>query len=412
MQIVKLFIFGLFLIALLGCSRETLKEEMPGGKGTSATATSYSAPEIPATIQTETAVPLASKVPATIQTKTNVPFTPEVPTSVKENPTQSTPESTTSVEFNHKTIEDKTRRVDVKPEFTITSSLCQDEYGPTCSKLRLGDNYLTTSKPEKGYLYSCNEKNPSAPGSIESRITWIDFANNTWDFLKKLWLPGGDFDPGPGLYSETLSGANRQINSNNLPVDRKIGDWPMTDYPSLTEIDRNPGIPSSTSISYSYPIEPIQSLSPNCVSLGAIGITKNGVVIYNAVDGRGEDAVAREIIDIFGGHPAQSDYHYHFIPERLDNEPLSDGHSGIVGYINDGFPIYGYRGIGGIEMSNDDLDLCHGHEHSPIGYHYHATLEYPYTVGCYMGSPTSRSHAQTQQRRQGESAQGRPPPRR
>ena len=56
--------------------------------------------------------------------------------------------------------------------------------------------------------------------------------------------------------------------------------------------------------------------------------------------------MAREIVDKFGGHPAQSEYHYHFIPERLDNETLSDGHSGIVGYINDGFPIYVYKGFG------------------------------------------------------------------
>jgi hypothetical protein len=125
--------------------------------------------------------------------------------------------------------------------------------------------------------------------------------------------------------------------------------------------------------------------------LGAIGVTKNGVVIYNAADGRGEDAVAREIVDIFGGHPAMSNYHYHFIPERLDSEYLDDGHSGIVGYINDGFPIYGYKGEGGFEMSSDDLDLCHGHKHGILGYHYHATMEYPYTVGCYMGTPASNS---------------------
>ena len=129
--------------------------------------------------------------------------------------------------------------------------------------------------------------------------------------------------------------------------------------------------------------------SPSCLSLGAIGVTMNGVIIYNAADGRGEDAVAREIVDAFGGHPAQSDYHYHFIPERLESEPLSGGHSTIVGYINDGFPLYGYMGEGGVEMFNDDLDLCHGHTHGAIGYHYHATIEYPYTVGCYKGTPVS-----------------------
>ena len=38
-------------------------------------------------------------------------------------------------------------------------------------------------------------------------------------------------------------------------------------------------------------------------------------------------------------------------------------------------------------MTNNDLDECHGHDHGQIGYHYHATIEYPYTVGCYKGNP-------------------------
>ncbi|MDC0035707.1 hypothetical protein OAJ44_05070, partial [Chloroflexi bacterium] len=70
-------------------------------------------------------------------------------------------------------------------------------------------------------------------------------------------------------------------------------------------------------------------------------------------------------------------------------EFLDDGHSGIVGYINDGFPIHGYKGETGKEMTNDDLDICHGHKHGSLGYHYHATIEYPYTIGCYRGTPTS-----------------------
>ena len=165
----------------------------------------------------------------------------------------------------------------------------------------------------------------------------------------------------------------------------------MTNYPTLTEIDPNPGVPAPRNLLFSYTVNPGTVSSPSCVSLGAIGVTNNGVVIYNASDGRGEDALAREIVDVYGGHPARTDYHYHFIPERLDDEFMSDGHSGIVGYINDGFPIYGYKGQGGMEMSNDDLDSCHGHDHGELGYHYHATIEYPYTIGCYVGIPVSSS---------------------
>ena len=75
------------------------------------------------------------------------------------------------------------------------------------------------------------------------------------------------------------------------------------------------------------------------------------------------------------------------MPERLDASPASDGHSGVIGYIRDGFALHGYHGIGGGELTNADLDECHGHSHGSLGYHYHATLEYPYTIGCYHGTP-------------------------
>jgi hypothetical protein len=286
--------------------------------------------------------------------------------------------------------------------FLLSPDLCDDNDGPNCKTLRLGDDYLTMDTPASGYLYSCNAPNPNAPGANESEITWINFAEKTWDFMQKLWLPSGSFSPSAGVYTENIVGIERQIDINNLPVDGEIGDWPMTQYPQLSKIDGNPGVPAAALASHSYTAEPAAATAPNCVSLGAIGVTKNGVVLYSAVDGRGEDALAREIVDVFGGHPAGSNYHYHYIPLRLDNETQNDGHSGIVGYISDGFPIYGYKGEGGREMSNDDLDACHGHGHGSIGYHYHATIEYPYTVGCYKGISSAIGN-------QGGLPQGRPP---
>ena len=193
--------------------------------------------------------------------------------------------------------------------------------------------------------------------------------------------------PASGTYSVQEANGTRTIQINNLPVDGRIGDWPMSRYAALTAIDPNPGTPAARSYTFTLPAAPAVNVTPTCLPLGAIGVTTNGVIIYNAADARGNDAVAHEIVDAHGGHPAQTDYHYHFVPERLDRSALNDGHSGIVGYIRDGFPIYGYKGVGGIELRNSDLDECHGHSHGSLGYHYHATLEYPYTVGCYRGTP-------------------------
>ena len=272
-------------------------------------------------------------------------------------------------------------------QYFITPELCKDTQGPDCTRLRLGNSHLTTTTPAVGKLYSCSVGNPNAPGSVTSRITWIDNAAGTWNLLRKPFLPAGGFAPGNGTATLSTSGDTRTIVVTNLPVDGKIGNWPMTQYAALTAIDPNPGTPAARNYSFTIPLNPTVAAVPSCVSLGAIGVTLNGVVLYNAVDARGEDAVANEIVDVFGGHPAMSDYHYHFLPERLDAAPLADGHSGVVGYLRDGFALYGYKGTGNVELTNTDLDECHGHSHAPMGYHYHATMEYPYTIGCYKGTP-------------------------
>lgn len=276
---------------------------------------------------------------------------------------------------------------DVLAPYYIQFALCTDGSGPDCTRLRLGDSHLSTSTPGVGKLYSCVGPNPAAPGSNRARITWISDATATWNLLRKPFLPSGNFAPASGTYSMQEANGTRTIQINNLPVDGKIGDWPMSRYAPLTAIDGNPGTPSARSYTFVLPVTPGVNITPACVPLGAIGVTTNGVVLYNAADARGNDAVAHEIVDAHGGHPAQTDYHYHFLPERLDRNALPDGHSGIVGYIRDGFALYGYKGVGGTELTNADLDECHGHSHGTLGYHYHATIEYPYTVGCYRGTP-------------------------
>lgn len=270
--------------------------------------------------------------------------------------------------------------------YYLKPALCNDAAGSDCTKLHLGDAFFSTSGATRGSMYSCIAKNPNAPGSNSSKITWINTAAGTWNILEKPWLPAATGTPSAGTFAMTVSGS-RSIQVNNLPVDQRIGNWPMTAYPLLTAIDPNPGIPAAKNFSFDFVLSPSPAAVPTCLSLGAIGVTLNGVVLYNAADARGDDAVAHEIVDVYGGHPAASDYHYHFIPERLDGNRLTDGHSGIVGYIRDGFPIYGYYGAGGVRVSNADLDECHGHAHGTLGYHYHATLDYPYTVGCYRGTP-------------------------
>ncbi len=272
--------------------------------------------------------------------------------------------------------------------FFIVPERCTDGQGPACTRLRLGNPHLTTTTPAIGKLFSCTGPNPGAPGAITARITWIDDAAGTWNLLRKPFLPAnGSSTIAAGTITINEVSGTRTVQANNLPVDAKMGDWPMTRYATLSAIDRNPGTPAARIVSFTLPMQPEAAATPSCVGAGAIGVTLNGVVLFNAVDARGDDAVANEIVDVYGGHPAMTQYHYHHVPEHLDVIRDGDGHSGIIGYIRDGFPLYGYLGVGGVELTNADLDICHGHSHGTLGYHYHATMEYPYTVGCYRGTP-------------------------
>jgi hypothetical protein len=77
----------------------------------------------------------------------------------------------------------------------------------------------------------------------------------------------------------------------------------------------------------------------------------------------------------------------------VDTKRLRDGHAALVGYALDGFGIFGHYGEGGKPLSSADLDDCHGHTHmiewngrQVMMYHYHATWDFPYTIGCMRGA--------------------------
>ena len=142
------------------------------------------------------------------------------------------------------------------------------------------------------------------------------------------------------------------------------------------------------------PATPRIAVRESCVSFGAVGMLLTGGLLYNALDANGEDAVAHEIQDKCQGHPQrQGAYHYHNLTscQKDENNKM---HSALLGYAFDGFGIFGKYGENGKTLENSDLDACHGHIHSIdwdskkiAMYHYHATWEYPYTLGCFKGTP-------------------------
>ena len=121
---------------------------------------------------------------------------------------------------------------------------------------------------------------------------------------------------------------------------------------------------------------------------------KDGVVLYNALDGEGRDAGAHEVLDACAGHPDPSNtYHHHDIPPCILSK-VKNGTTVLVGYALDGYGIYVVKSANGALPTNTSLDACHGSTSEVVWngkptciYHYVATLEYPYTIGCFHGTP-------------------------
>jgi hypothetical protein len=290
------------------------------------------------------------------------------------------------------TESDGTRESTSDPTTTTTTTPMIDNVWESVmidpTKLPIGDDSMSTSGPGIGILYSCAPANPNAPGA-RADGPWLDVENGTWDSTTKLAVEGEVSWP-TAKYVESVVGDVRSITSNGLPVDFVTGTFPVAATDPVAEYDRNPGSVSEYARSYDLPIEPTEGAAPACLPLEAVGILRNGVVVYNALDGRGQDAAAHEALDVCSGHPSQVAYHYHSVPSCIID--ATEGTSSVVGWAVDGFPIVVERDAAGSLPSNADLDECHGRS-SPIlidgevvtMYHYSATLEFPYTLGCLRG---------------------------
>ena len=120
----------------------------------------------------------------------------------------------------------------------------------------------------------------------------------------------------------------------------------------------------------------------------------NGVVIFNQYNGAGALLGSLEFnnFDQYNGHPTPApslQYHYHVEPLWLT---ARNGTDSLVGYLLDGFPVYGPV-EDGKRLTTADLDTYHGHTHAtadyPAGiYHYHCTDDAPWiNGGGYYGTP-------------------------
>ncbi|HEY7065347.1 MAG TPA: YHYH protein [Chloroflexota bacterium] len=258
------------------------------------------------------------------------------------------------------------------------------------TELPLGDGKIS-SGPVAGSIWSCTTS--FGGGGAFQNGPWIH-ADGTFDYTAKAVVDGAV--SWPHQFTTTLQGTSRILSGNYLPT-HTTGVYPISPTDDAYQYDRNPNAIAAQMLSVTLPAAPAQAAQARCLPMGAIGVLLTGSAFFNGLDAAGHDAVAHELQDRCQGHPeARGLYHYHNLSACIDDS--GTGHSPLVGYAFDGFGIYGHRGENGQVLTDADLDECHGHTHAVQWdgqtvalYHYHATWEYPYTLGCYRGSPVSRA---------------------
>ncbi len=177
------------------------------------------------------------------------------------------------------------------------------------------------------------------------------------------------------------------IKSNGLP-DHKTPYWGVgnalyEDFPTGYHANRN-----ATMSAHNYTMtiagKPNDATSKEETTLGPIGMALNGVPIFNDREGGNFplDALTITTFDFSGAHPGPAkDYHYHTTGRYTSQDDAK-----LIGFLRDGFPIYGRKDTTGVYPT---LDSYGGHtgptQDFPSGiYHYHASNVNYLNTGYYV----------------------------
>ena len=183
----------------------------------------------------------------------------------------------------------------------------------------------------------------------------------------------------------------------------------IVDGDVITYAANNNDAISEVSYVMEIPMIPTEAEVKQDTELSAIGMALNGVPYFNDLNRDSNPLGPADVstLDAAGGHPgANEDYHYHLganpgINTEEDPEiPYATvvDQDNLVGFMRDGFPLYGLTEEDG---SSPELDEFGGHmgstEHFPDGiYHYHAQSEdflgsgwHILKSGQYFGTPGS-----------------------
>jgi hypothetical protein len=264
--------------------------------------------------------------------------------------------------------------------------------------------------PARNTVFVCSGPIPIL--LVRPKTPWVDAATGVIDVAKRPVVEGTLL--WDSQFSVTVSLLRRHFKGNGLP-NHPTGVYPVEpgtaayqyyaavpdpfgQYANAAEIPIEPW-----DLDISIPRFPVIARQTSCISSLTVGVALTGAPFHLevAVDGNfnAVDPNAALPLDPCWGHPVNAQYHYHGPSYACFDSNTTNEHSPLVGYIIDGFGIYGPRGDGGKLVTNAELDECHGHKH-PVRwegevvnmYHYHLNAEYPYSIGCYRGRPARLPH--------------------
>lgn len=187
--------------------------------------------------------------------------------------------------------------------------------------------------------------------------------------------------------SVSVSGDNITVRSTGLP-DHKTPYWGAghamyEPFPGTNKANANT---SMTTFNYAMtiPTKPGEATTKEQTALGAVGMALNGAPLYNDYEGGGVlQQNAWSTFDASGAHPGpKKDYHYH-----CEGSYVSVDDAKLVGFLRDGFPVYGRKEKDGTYAKG--LDANGGHvgvtNDFPQGiYHYHISNNVYSTSGLYV----------------------------
>lgn len=271
------------------------------------------------------------------------------------------------------------------------------------------------NKPAKNTTFACIKV--PIPGSDQQAIlgqqvgTTLTQAQTPWVQDGKVILSKIEKVPGSvkmkSVFNITETATTRRLLGNGIP-NHPIGTFPIP--PTSAAYKYYAALPAEGFANAAeipvkpYPLDvtlprnPKLAAKPSCITSLMTGFALTGGAWHTELAPDASvniyDPNAALPTDRCFGHPYASRYHYHGYSWKCMDQGKAGAQSPLLGYALDGFGIYGPRGANGKLVTNAQLDECHGMVSEVMFngkmqkmYHYVLNNEYPYSIGCFRGTP-------------------------